>query len=101
MKNKYMNDELFNELVTSMKEGASIMKGETEPSRKFEYTPLNVKQIRERSHKSQNDFARMIGVKVGTLKNWEQGRRTPAGAALSLLKLVDADPEYVAKILHM
>ena len=101
MKNKYMNDELFNELVTSMKEGASIMKGETEPSRKFEYTPLNVKQIRERSHKSQNDFARMIGVKVGTLKNWEQGRRTPAGAALSLLKIVDADPEYVAKILHM
>lgn len=100
MKNKYMNDELFGELVESMKEAASICKGETEPSRVFVYSPLNVKEIRERSNKSQNDFAHMIGVKLATLQNWEQGRRTPTGAALALLKLVSANPEYVSSILN-
>ena len=100
MKNKYMSDELFGELVDSMKEAAAICKKETEPSRIFEYSPLNVKEIRERSKKSQNDFAHMIGVKLGTLQNWEQGRRNPTGAALALLKLVAADPEYVAGILN-
>ena len=41
----------------------------------------------------------MIGVSVGTLRNWEQGRRYPQGAAVALLKLVSASPEYAAQIL--
>ena len=43
----------------------------------------------------------MIGVKVGTLRNWEQGRRKPAGAALTLLKIVAANPKYVEQILQI
>jgi len=41
----------------------------------------------------------MIGVSVGTLRNWEQGRRKSEGPALALLKIVSADPAYVEKIL--
>ena len=44
-------------------------------------------------------LAAMLNVSVGTLRNWEQGRRRPAGAALSLLKVVSADPKYVEKVL--
>ena len=36
----------------------------------------------------------MIGVSVA-IRNWEQGRRTPVGPALALLKIVSADPAYV------
>ena len=97
---RYMNNEMFDELVESMKEAVSISKGETEPSRVFSYSPMNIKEIRERTGKSQKDFADMIGVSLGTLRNWEQGRRYPEGAALTLLKVVSADPAYVAKILH-
>ena len=97
---KYMSDEMFNELVESMKEAVAINKGEKEPSRVFSYSPMNVKEIRERTGKSQKDFADMIGVSIGTLRNWEQGRRYPEGAALSLLKVVSADPVYVSQILH-
>ena len=43
----------------------------------------------------------MIGVKVGTLRNWEQGRRKPNGIALTLLKVVAADPEYVESVLQI
>jgi len=100
MKNKeYMSDEMFNELVSSVKEAVAIANGTTAPSRVFDYSPLNVKEVREKAGKSQVDFAQMIGVSVGTLRNWEQGRRYPEGAALTLLKVVAADPAYVSKVL--
>ena len=100
MKKKSMNDEMFNELIESMEQGVAILKGEMEPARVFVYSPLAVKKIRENAKKKQVEFAKMIGVKVSTLRNWEQGRRHPEGPALALLKLVEADPEYVAKILN-
>lgn len=100
MSRKYMKDEMFNELVESMEQAATITKGEMKPSRVFVYSPLNVKKIREKTNKNQMDFAHMIGVSIGTLRNWEQGRRQPEGAALALLKLVAFDPEYVAMVLH-
>ena len=95
-----MKDSDFKELVNSAKEAVAISKGEEKPSRVFEYSPLNVKQIRESAGKSQQDFAHMIGVSTGTLRNWEQGRRFPDGAARALLKVVAADPAYVEKVLY-
>lgn len=91
----------FDELVQSMKEAVAIEKGTMQPSRVFSYSPLNVRAIRESIHKNQTDFANMIGVKIGTLQNWEQGRRKPHGAALTLLKVVAANPDYVAQVLRM
>jgi putative transcriptional regulator len=42
----------------------------------------------------------MIGVSVATLRNWEQGRRTPDGPALALLQVAAHDPEAVLTALH-
>ena len=100
MSRKYMNDEMFNELVQSMEEASAIIHGEMKPSRVFVYSPLNVKKIREKIKKNQMEFAKMIGVSIGTLRNWEQGRRRPEGPALALLRLVAYDPDYVAQVLH-
>ena len=41
---------------------------------------------------SQADFARMIGVSVKTLQNWEQDRRSPTGPAAALLRLIATEP---------
>lgn len=101
MKDKYMSDEMFGELVESMKQAVAISRKEMKPSRLFAYSSINVREIREKTKKSQVDFARMIGVKVGTLRNWEQGRRKPNGTALTLLKVVAADPEYVESVLQI
>ncbi len=100
MKKKYMSDEMFKSLIESMDQGAAILRGEMKPARVFVYSPLAVKKIRENAKKKQVEFAKMIGVKVSTLRNWEQGRRHPEGPALALLKLVEADPDYVAEILR-
>lgn len=100
MSRKYMSDEMFNELMESMNQAVAIIKGEMKPSRVFVYSPLNVKKIREKAKKNQEEFAHMIGVSIGTLRNWEQGRRQPEGPALALLRLVAFDPDYVAQVLH-
>jgi hypothetical protein len=46
------------------------------------------------------EFALMIGVSVATLRNWEQGRRTPDGPALALLRVAARNPKAVIQALH-
>ena len=41
---------------------------------------------------SQTEFARLLGISVRTLHNWEQGWRKPTGAARVLLKLAALNP---------
>lgn len=96
-----MNDDVFNELLSSVKEAGKIMRGESQPSRQFEWDTPNVKTIRENIGFSQSHFATLIGVSIRTLQNWEQGHRQPTGPAKVLLKLVHADPESVFKNLHL
>ena len=55
----------------------------------------DVAAIRERSGLSQAEFARSIGVAVGTLRGWEQGRRRPEGPARVLLALIEKRPRIV------
>jgi putative transcriptional regulator len=77
-----------------------IVKGKDQASRRFEYPDPEVKAIRERLGVPQEKFAMILGVSKRTLENWEQGRRHPTGAARSLLRIVEADPEYALKVLH-
>ena len=94
-----MKKALFNDLVASIQEAGKIHRGEATPSRTFVFQPEEVKQIREKLHKSQPEFAQMIGVSVATLQNWEQGRRQPQGPARALLLVASKAPEVVAKAL--
>ncbi|NJR71857.1 MAG: helix-turn-helix domain-containing protein [Gammaproteobacteria bacterium] len=59
-------------------------------------TTLNapsVKSIREAAQISQSQFAKLIGVNLRTLQNWEQERTKPTGPARALLKIVASDPK--------
>ena len=51
------------------------------------------RQVRARTQLSQSEFARRIGVPVETVRNWEQGKRSPRGPARSLLKVIDNAPD--------
>ena len=44
---------------------------------------------------SQNEFAKLLGVSVRTVQDWEQGRREPSGAARTLLRIAAQNPEAV------
>ncbi len=90
-----MKNELFNELVASVREGGAILRGEAEPSRAFAVDGPNIKRIRANYRLSQGQFAALLGISVGTLRNWEQGRRTPDGPARVLLHIAAKHPDAV------
>ncbi len=47
---------------------------------------------------SQSKFAELLGVSKRTLQEWEQGRRTPNGAAKTLLRVVERHPEVLREL---
>ncbi|MGM3371760.1 helix-turn-helix domain-containing protein, partial [Escherichia coli] len=49
---------------------------------------------------SQSKFAELISVSVDTLRNWEQGRRSPTGPAKALLRAIVNDPQHVLQALN-
>jgi putative transcriptional regulator len=61
---------------------------------------IDVRVIRENLRLSQKEFADLYRFPLGTIQNWEQGRRQPEGAARLLLKLIAAKPDLVAQELH-
>jgi putative transcriptional regulator len=89
----------FDELIESVREAGRILRGEVKASREFTFSAEDVQAIRKRLHKSQDEFALMIGVSVATLRNWEQGRRHPHGPARALLKIAAENPKAVEKAL--
>lgn len=90
-----MKKELFEDLLTSIQEGAKILREEAPAYRTFTFNALDVKQIRETYLLSQGQFAALLGISVRTLRNWEQGRRVPEGPARVLLQVVAKHPEAV------
>jgi putative transcriptional regulator len=95
-----MKSEAFDQLVQSVRQAGRIRRGKAKPSRVSTFAPADVKAIRQKLGKTQQDFALMIGVSVATLRNWEQGRRTPEGPALALLRVASAEPRAVARALR-
>jgi putative transcriptional regulator len=94
-----MRKDDFDHLVASIRQAGRIRRGEAPASRVTRFRAVDVKAIRRRLGQSQTEFARMIGVSVATLQNWEQGRRRPEGPARALLTVAAENPKAVAAAL--
>lgn len=90
-----MKDAMFAELVASVREGGTILRGEIPPARRFAINGTDIKTIRENYQLTQGQFAALMGISAATLQNWEQGRRAPKGAARVLLQVASKHPEAV------
>jgi len=97
-----------NEVANSPKRdiGAEIIAGLREirdrpetPSR-TKLVALDIRAIRERFGMSQSQFAAFLCISVRTLQKWEQGQRSPDGAANTLLRIMQMEPEAVMRALH-
>lgn len=60
--------------------------------------PTDIKAIREAMKLTQSAFAAILGVSPRTFQDWEQGRRTPSGAARSLLLVAAKRPEILREV---
>jgi putative transcriptional regulator len=63
--------------------------------RRVHVPDVKVRSIRAKLGLSQEDFAAAFGVSLGTVRNWEQGRRRPEGPARALLAVIDKAPKAV------
>ncbi len=72
-----------------------IRRGERAPSRETYVASEQVKRIRSLTKLSQAKFAKVVDVELGTLQNWEQGRRHPTGPTRALLRAIEKDPQHV------
>lgn len=95
-----MKDELFAELIASVREGGAIYRGEKQASRRFEIEAPDIKAIRKGYGLTQEQFAALLGISVRTLHNWEQGRRVPEGPARVLLLVAAKHPEAVMDVVR-
>jgi len=93
-----MEKELFQQLLTSAKWAKAISKGKAKPSRVFRYQEKDILRIRENLKLSQAQFAQLLRIPAGTLRNWEQGRTVPDTPAQTLLLIADRHPAVLSKI---
>jgi putative transcriptional regulator len=59
-----------------------------------------VRGVRARTNLTQTEFAARIGVPIDTVRNWEQGKRSPRGPARALLKVIDKAPDFAFAVLR-
>ena len=94
-----MDKTLFERLSESMRQMNEIDRGERAPARERVVDTVAVREVRHAAKLSQTQFAALIGVQVGTLRNWEQRRREPSGPAKALIRAIRTDPAHVIKAL--
>jgi putative transcriptional regulator len=67
---------------------------------KVSKTAVDVRKVREKLNLSQNEFAARFGFSPACIRNWEQGRNRPAGAARILLAVIDRNAQAVDEALR-
>ena len=59
---------------------------------------LPVVEARQKTGLSQSRFAELLGISVRTLQDWEQGRRKPSRAAMSLIQIAKQRPDVLREV---
>ncbi len=96
-----MDKQHFDQLVKGAREMKRHMAGKSvRGTRRTQLSEPDVRTIREAAKISQPQFAKLIGVSVRTLQNWEQHRTRPTGPARALLKIVASNPKSAIEALH-
>lgn len=93
-----MNEETFQGITAGLEDAIAFVQGDA--SRARVAAGMDVKAVREATGMTQAKFAAAYQIPVGTIRDWEQGRRMPDAPARTLLKLIAADPAAAARVLQ-
>jgi putative transcriptional regulator len=89
----------FDSIRQGLSEAIDHAQGRQVAVKTFKAQPVNVAAVRQRIGMTQTQFASRFGFSVATLRHWERGDRTPRGAALVLLNVIERNPTAVIKAL--
>lgn len=93
-----MDEELFQSLVESVEEAGAYLRGEGGAARVTFVGEPDPREIRTSLDLTQEQFAALLCISVKTLRNWEQGRRTPTGPAMRLLRIAERHPRVLLDV---
>ncbi len=93
--------KLGKRLIKSAQEALAIARGEADPATHRVHVPadVDVRKIRKELKLSQAEFAAEFGLSAATIRDWEQNRRRPEGAARVLLHVIKKEPDAVRRAL--
>jgi putative transcriptional regulator len=93
--------KLGKRLIAAAREGRAIARREADPASYRIHVPaeIDVGRIRRQLDLSQDEFAARFGLSVATVREWEQDRRKPKGAARVLLTVIEKAPDAVMQAL--
>jgi putative transcriptional regulator len=93
--------KLGKKLIQAAREGRAIARGELDPATYRVHVPadVDVRKIRKELKLSQAEFAAEFGLSAATVRDWEQNRRKPEGAARVLLHVIKKEPDAVRRAL--
>ena len=95
--------ELGDRIVSGLEDALAFSQGKRSKRRVHRFTAprrVDVKRIRTRFAMTQAQFASTFGFTLHAVRNWEQGKRTPEGAARVLLTVIDREPAAVVRALQ-
>jgi putative transcriptional regulator len=78
---------------------AALSGGATATANGRRLAAIYARSVRARTKLTQAEFAARIGVPIETVRNWEQGKRSPRGPARALLRLIDKAPDVAFAVL--
>lgn len=91
-----MKEAEFQNLLQGIREAGSYLRGKKSAAARIDrIEPESVVAIRAKLRLSQQAFSQAFGISPATLRNWEQGRRQPTGAARVLLRVAAKHPKAV------
>jgi putative transcriptional regulator len=86
----------FDKIAAGLEDAIGYAEGDRARGRE---ATVDVKAIREANNMTQAAFAEAYRLKVGAVRDWEQGRRRPDTGSVTLLRMIAADPQAVRKII--
>ena len=86
----------LNEAITN----AKSKNPKAEGIKLYQPQAVDVSSLRRRLNLTQEQFAARFGFPVTTLRHWERGDRSPSGASLVLLNVIDRNPAAVLQALQ-
>lgn len=92
-----MTKSAFDKIAAGLEDAIAHAGGDTSRGRAHE--PVDVKAIRAKTGKSQKAFADAFMIPVGTLRDWEQGRRIPDAPARTLLTVIGKAPHDIERLI--
>jgi putative transcriptional regulator len=89
------------DLVAAMTEALKHAEGRKTKAKVYRVAvkPLDVRAVRARLKLTQDQMSALLGVSLSGYRKWEQGQRQPHGAAQTLLKVMEQEPQSVLRAL--